>query len=250
VLLAALFVGAWQWVPTIPGLASTWPIFDPFFVSSPSRIGRELWRLTSGANNTPLIYEPFIRSLGTALAGAFVGMVSGCLSGLVCSSSVMLNRIVRPFLVMFNAVPKITLIPVVVLIGGATPLSDATVAFMVVFFLIFFNAYEGGISVAPEILHNARILGCGWLDELRRIRFPFVFAWTFAGLPNAISFGLISSVTAELFTGSSGLGAILLVAVYSANADLTFAVAIVLGTTGVILVLLSDAARARVLHWW
>jgi NitT/TauT family transport system permease protein len=249
-LIVASMLAAWQWIPQIPGAAKVSPAFDPFFISSPDRLGHILYRLATGAHHTTTIWGPFERSVVPALIGTAIAIVAGALAGLICSNWEMLNRVVRPFVLVGNSLPRITLIPIVVVLAGPTSTADIMIGFIVVFFLVFWNAYEGGISVPRETLENVRILGASRAQELRRVRFPYVLVWTFASLPNAIGFGLTAIVTAELFTGSNGLGEVLLIAVQTANADLTVAVTVVLGLTGLLLIGCATMLRRRVLHWW
>jgi NitT/TauT family transport system permease protein len=250
VVIVAAFLAGWQWIPEIHGAAHVSPVFDHFFVSSPLRQARTLYRLATGAHNTPTIWTPFERSVVPALIGTAIAIITGGLSGLICSNWDMLNRIARPFVLLGNSVPRITLIPIFIVIAGPTSTTDIMIGFLSVFFLVFFNAYEGGVSVPPEALENIRILGASRNQELRRVRFPYVLVWTFASLPVAIGFGLTAIVTAELFTGSNGLGQLLLISVQTANADLTIAVTIVLAITGVVLIGLASLLKKRVLHWW
>ena len=248
--IVALLLAVWQWVPQIPGASKVSPVFDSFFVSSPSLFMSELYRLAVGANNTPMIWGPFARSVLPAVIGTAIAIAAGAGCGLVCSNWLTLNRIARPFMMVGNSVPRITLIPIVIIIFGPTTAADIVVGFLVVFFLVFWNAYEGGISVPRETLENVRILGASPFEELWRVRLPYVLVWTLASMPVAIGFGLTAIVTAELFTGSSGLGKLLLIAIQTANADLTFAVAFVLALTGLALIGLANLIRRRVLHWW
>ena len=249
-LPAAVVLAAWQWVPSIPGISHTFAFADPFFISSPLRIAKELYNLFTGAHSTPPVWGPLYRTVSTAVVGSALALVVGAGFGLVCSNWNQVNIVVRPYLSLFNAFPKVAMIPIIILVVGSSFLADTVTAFIIVFFLVFFNAYEGGSSVVPEVLDNARILGAGWRDQMLLVRWPFVTAWTFAALPNAIAFGLVGTVTAELFTGGAGIGQILIVAMNTSNADLTFAVAAVLGTVGVIATLTADALRRRLLHWW
>lgn len=250
VLLVAGFLAGWEWIPEIHGASSVSPVFDHFFVSSPLRQAHTLYRLATGSHHTPTIWSPFERSVVPALLGTAIAIVAGGLAGLICSNWETLNRIARPFVLLGNSVPRITLIPIFIVIAGPTSTTDILIGFMSVFFLVFFNAYEGGVSVPPETLENVRILGASRNQELRRVRFPYVLVWTFASLPVAIGFGLTAIVTAELFTGSNGLGQLLLIAVQTANADLTVAVTIVLAITGVVFIGLASLLKKRVLHWW
>ncbi len=249
-LIVALLLAGWQWIPAIPGAAKYSAVFDPFFVSSPSRLAVTLYDLATGADSTPTIWVPFFSSVIAAILGTALAVAAGAAAGLICSNWALLNKVVRPFLVTFNALPRITLIPIFVIIVGPSIAADVAIGFIVVFFLVFFSAYEGGMSVPEEMLDNARILGASSSECLRRLRLPYVMVWTFAQLPNAIAFGLTTIVTTELFTGSNGLGRLLLIAVQTANADLTFAVAVVLAVAGLALNSIASAVRRRVLHWW
>lgn len=249
--LVAVFLAGWQWIPAIPGATSVSPVLDPFFVSSPWRVVVELWERMTGVGNQPdLIWKPFFETLIPSLLATLISLGLGAAAGLVCSNWETIDRVAKPFLLAANALPRIVLIPVIILIAGGSVRSNITVGVLVVFFLVFWNAFEGGRSVSPEVMDNAKLLGAGSWDQLRIIRWPYVMAWSFAQLPNAITFGLTAVVTAEVFTGSSGLGQLMTIALNTANADLTMAVALLLGITGVLLVLLAGLLRDRVLHWW
>lgn len=249
VLLVAAFLALWQWLPQVPNIRGAVVWLDPFFISSPARCAVKLWQIVGGAGHTQLIWPALLRTVGTALVGSVAALVVGVAEGLLLSDSDAVNRVVRPFLTLFNALPKVAIIPVIVLIAGSSSVSDAVVAFVGVLFLALFSAYEGGRSVPTEMWQNARLLGAGRTEIIRRVRWPFALAWTFAQLPNVIAFGLVGTVTAELFTGSSGIGQTLILAVDSANADLTLSVVLLLALVGTALVLLGDLVKARRLHW-
>jgi NitT/TauT family transport system permease protein len=155
-----------------------------------------------------------------------------------------------PFIMAINAVPRIALIPVIVIIVGPNENASIVTAITVVFFIVFFNAYEGGRKIAREVLQNARLLGYDGLSIMWRIRLPYVVAWTFASLPNAISFSLLAVVTTEILTGASGIGKLILVSEDTVNATLTFAVVCILAVIGLFLVMATTLARSRLLFWW
>ena len=252
VVVLAAILAAWQWVPSIHALRKVSPAFDPFFISSPQRLAKTLYYLAvGGVRGIPLIWRPFENSVVPAVIGTAIAVVAGALAGLVCSNWVTLNRVVRPFVIVGNALPRITMIPIIVIIAGPTKTANIIIGFLVVFFLVFWNAYEGGVSVSQETLENVRILGATRFQQLRRVRLPYVLVWTFASLPNAVGFGLTAIITSELFTGgSNGLGQVLLLAVQTVNSDLTFSVTIIIGITGLLLIGSASLLRKRVLHWW
>ncbi len=249
IAIVVAFLAGWQWLPTIPGASNVSPVFDSFFVSSPERVAKTIFELMTGANGTPMVWGDFMRSIVPAIGGTALAVAFGAVAGLVCSNWETLNRVVRPFLVLFNALPRITLIPIVIVIAGPTSVANMIIGFIVAFFLVFFNAYEGGVSVSKDALNNMKILGAGPRDQLLQVRLPHVLTWTFASLPNAIAFGVTAIVTAELFGGSQGLGRLLLVSVQTANADLTVSVAVLLGVTSLLLIGLAERIKRRVLHW-
>jgi NitT/TauT family transport system permease protein len=248
IAIIAAFLAAWQWPDKIPVLRG-FGFTDSFFISRPSLVAREVADLAIGSHGTPLIWRPFLNTFESAIIGTASAIVVGALGGLLLSNSTVLEHLARPFLFFLNSVPRVAVVPVFVLVVANASQADALTAFTVVVFLVFFNAFEGGIGVPLELIQNARILGAGPLGIMWRVRWPEVLAWTFASLPNAISFGLVGSVTAELFTGSVGVGQLLTAAVDTSNATLTFALVFILTIAGVILVLAANIVRRRVLRW-
>lgn len=248
--IVAAFLAAWEWIPQIPGAPHVTPAFDSFFISSPEKVARTMYYLAVGGHNTPLIWTPLRQSIVPAVLGTAISVAAGALAGLICSTWQLLNRVVRPFIVAANALPRITLIPIVVVIFGAGSTTDISIAFLTVFFLVFWNAYEGGVSVPHETLDNVRLLGASRFEQLRRVRLPYVLVWTFASLPSAIGFGVTVVITAEVLTASTGIGKVLLLSVQNVQPALTFALAIVTALIGLVLVGAAELIRKRVLHWW
>ena len=248
--LLATFLLAWQYLPQVPALKAMGHLFDPYFVSSPQRIARELYNLATGSENSPVIWGFIWATVYASLLGTAIGMVLGAAFGLVLSNFRFLSEVMRPFIIGMNAVPRIALVPIIVIVFGPTATSCVIISVLVVFFVAFFNAYEGGTSVREELVQNARLLGANDWRILTAIRLPFVMAWTLASLPLSVTFAVITVVTAEILTGVPGMGSLLGTAAVTGNAALTFAVVIALAIVGVAITLAADAIRARVLHWW
>ena len=248
-VLAAVLL-AWQYLPDIGWLRAQFNFLDPYYISSPSEIVVKLRDLIAPGENEPFLWDFAWPTIKASLLGTFIGTTAGALCGLVLSNMPYLSDVLRPFIVALNAVPRIALIPIIVILWGPSLTAAVVTAITVVFFVVFFNAYEGGRSVAPEVLQNARILGASRTQLMYRIRARYVLAWTVTALPNAVSFGLISVVTAEVLTGTFGMGRLLLDAVTSVQSDLTFAVVVVLSVIGMTLVGLTEILRRRWLRWW
>jgi NitT/TauT family transport system permease protein len=250
VLIVAVFLGAWQGVPEIPGITKVSKFLDPFFISSPSSVAVKVWDLLTGSAGTSVIWPQLATTVGAALVGSAAGVIVGGVGGLLCGGNEQLYKIVRPLVMALNAVPRITLVPIIVVVFGASPSADAISAAMLVVFIVFYNAVEGARSVSPETIEFTRLLGATKAERLMKVRGPYALAWVFASLPNAISFGLVGAVTTELFTGSKGLGELMITAVDTADAALTFAVVVILAIVGIILFQGVDYSRRKAVSWW
>jgi NitT/TauT family transport system permease protein len=243
------FLAAWEYLPKVGSLAEQTHWLNPFFISSPSRVSQRLYDLFSGSirvNIWPYIWATF----GAALIGTVIGMGFGFVLGLILSNSVMASRILHPFIVAINAIPRIALIPIIVILFGLGFETSVVIGVMVVFFIAFFNAYEGGKNVAAAQMHNARILGASDLQILIHVRMRYALAWTLAALPLGITFAVLSVVTGEILTGRKGLGQLLLLSTSTADSTLTFSVVVILAVLTLIVVGVAEFGKRKVLHWW
>jgi NitT/TauT family transport system permease protein len=249
-LLLAVVLLSWEFVPRIAALHSVSPVFNPFFISSPSRIYERLVELSSSHPGRPSIWQPLSQTLKATFLGVGIGTAMGAAAGLLLSNSRRAQLVLEPFLTLLNATPRIALVPIFVIIAGPTTTASVATAIAVVFFVVFYNARAGGMSVPSHVINNARILGASGGETMLFVRLRYVLIWTFASLPNAISFGLVSVVTAELLTGQIGMGRLLLDSITNVDATLTFVVVAVLAVAGVILVTAAELISRRATHWW
>jgi NitT/TauT family transport system permease protein len=250
ICLLVLFIAGWQFLPTLRPLQRVSHLFDRFFVGSPTDVAVTIGRMIVGAKGTVTIWPYLWPTFGAAIAGTIIGMVTGGLAGLILSNSEFLSEVVRPFIVAANATPRIALIPIVVLLVGPEFSASIIISVLVVFFVAFFNAYEGGVTIPTHVVHNAKLLGADGWDIMRHIRFPYVAAWTMAALPLGVTFAVISVVTAEIFTGYPGMGRLLVDASVSAQSSMTFALTLLLATLGLTIVIIAEHVKKRILHWW
>jgi NitT/TauT family transport system permease protein len=240
----------WEYLPKIDWLSERYKFLDPFFISSPTEVARTLGELATGSNGRPSLWPYARETVSAALLGTAIGTLLGAFCGLVLSHSDRANEVLRPLIVALNAVPRIAIIPIFVILFGPSLTAGVVTAVTVVFFVVFFNAYEGGRSVPPEVIQNAKLLGATHMQVMLRFRWPYALAWTIASLPNAVAFGLLIVVTTEILSGTAGLGRLILDSTTSLQADLTFAVVVVLSIFGIVFVTLTGLLRRRWLHWW
>jgi NitT/TauT family transport system permease protein len=248
-IVAAILL-AWQYLPEIGWVTSHIKWTSRFFISSPAGVTRQLSDLATGHNTQGVTLWPYLEQTVVAtVAGSAMGLVLGALAGLVLSNSPRASQVLQPFVIVANSIPRIALIPVVILIAKPTTNAEIITIVLVVFFLAFFNAVEGGRSVSQAMLENARLLGAGPLNLMQTVRLPVVLQWTFATVPNAVSFGLIVAVTTELLGGLPGMGSLLQTAMQNIDAPYTFAIVVVLALVGLLLSLAGRKLRDGVIRW-
>lgn len=249
ILIIAIILVIWQYVPTIGWVSHHVRFFNRFFISSPSEIAKGIRDLAIGSNGSVLVWSYLETTVVSTLVGSAIGIILGAIVGLILSNNVGLSKVLQPFIAVMNSVPRVALIPIFILISGPTVTSEVISVVAVVFFLGFFNAYEGGRSVRAVTLEYAKVLGASPWKVILYVRMPSVLEWTFAAVPNALSFALVVSVTTELLAGIPGMGYLLLTATTNIDATLTFSIIVILGVVGVFLFYLSSYASNRVVHW-
>jgi NitT/TauT family transport system permease protein len=246
ILILVLFLGLWELLTGIPWMQKN-SIFDPFFISRPSLIAARIWLWLQPGRNS--IWPHLVATLYATGLGLGVGVISGFALGVALAQSKFWARVLSPFIIALNSTPRIAFVPLITMLFGLGLASKVVTSWFVVFFLVFFNTYKGANSVEQELVNFCRTLGGRPMQILWRVRIPTAAAWTFASLPNAISFALIGVVLAEFVGSTTGMGYIMTTSLATLNATDMFASITILSVLGVGLVYLLRAVEARLLHW-
>lgn len=244
--ILVVFFGAWEGLTRIPVVAQN-TLFDPFFISRPSLIAVRLFEWVQPGRNS--LWPDLTDTLVATFWGLLVGAGSGFVVGMVLSMSRSLASVLNPFIVALNSMPRIAFVPLITMFFGFGLATKVVTAWFVVFFLVFFNTYKGGLSVEKDLVDFCRTLGATQRQILWRVRVPTAAAWTFASLPNAISFALIGVVLAEFVGSGTGMGYQMILALAAMNATNMFATVFVLSIVGLCLVYGVQFFERRLLHW-
>jgi NitT/TauT family transport system permease protein len=263
VIILAVLLSVWEWgfevaKATLPK-ALVPSILDPYFISKPSAIWNSFLRLgcfTDKAGFAACLDENpnnlFLATLVTLknMAWGFIwGTGLGVLCGLVLGRSDYLSQICQPFIVALNSIPRIALVPLIILIFGLGDLSKVVTAGIVVFFVVFFNTFEGTRSVDRDQIAAARLLGASELTVLRTVVIPSALAWVFASLTPAVSFALIGVIVGEFIGAERGLGKLIIEAEARANAAEMMVAIFVMMIVGIILAYVVRRVQAYLLRW-
>ncbi len=250
--ILAVLMGAWEWLTGIKAISRTPGLYwlDPFFVSRPSVIVQRFVYLASDQVRLT-IWAMALSTVQSTLWGFMVGVSTGFAAGLVLGRNDRLASVFEPYIIAFNSLPRIALVPLITMIFGFGLLAKIVLAWTIVFFIVFFNTFQGARSVDPDLIHSARFLGASDRQIMRTVVVPSALAWTFASLTPSISFALIGVVVGEFLGGESGggLGYLIIQSLGTLNAADMMVALLALGVIGIVLALGIKQVETRLLRW-
>jgi NitT/TauT family transport system permease protein len=250
--ILVVLLAAWEWLTTIKAVSRTPGLYwvDPFFISRPSAIARRFVYLASDQVRLS-IWQMALSTVQSTLWGFTVGVSTGFVVGLVLGRHARAARVLEPYIVAFNSLPRIALVPLVTMIFGFGLLAKVVLAWTIVFFIVFYNTFQGARSVDADLIHSARFLGAGERAVMRTVVVPSALAWTFASLTPSISFALIGVVVGEFLGGESGggLGYLIIQSLGTLNAADMMVALVSLGVIGIVMALGIKQLERRLLRW-
>ena len=190
-----LLVGGWELA-----IALGWG--DPFFFSQPSAIMARIWQWLADGS----IWHHLAVTLFEALLAFLLGTGFGVAFGLALARIELLAAILDPYIRILNALPRVILAPIFLLWFGLGIASKVALAVSLVFFVVFFNTFQGVREVNPVILNNARMLQASDRQLLRYVYLPSAMTWIFSSLHTSIGFALVGAVIGEYMGADQGMG--------------------------------------------
>jgi NitT/TauT family transport system permease protein len=263
IVILATVLTIWEWgfdfaKATLPK-ALVPSILDPYFISKPTAIWNSFLKLGCFADragfvacfneNPNNLWLATVVTLKNMWWGFLWGAGLGILTGLVLGRSHYLTKIFEPFIVAMNSIPRIALVPLIILMFGLGDMSKVVTAGIVVFFVVFFNTFEGTRSVDRDQVAAARLLGASELTVLRTVVIPSAMAWVFASLTPAVSFALIGVIVGEFIGAERGLGKLIIEAEARANAAEMMVAIFVMMIVGIVLAFFVRLVQAYLLRW-
>ncbi len=183
-------------------LTVTTNLLSPFFFGTPLAVlERTVKDFASGA----IWYHLGITLLETALAFV-IGTVSGIAFGFWFARAPLVSVVFDPYIKAVNALPRVVLAPIFALWLGLGIWSKVALGVTLVFFIVFFNVYQGVKEVSPVVLANARMLGANSRHLFRHVYLPSALSWVFSSLHTAVGFAMVGAVVGEYLGSSAGLG--------------------------------------------
>ncbi|MFF4909987.1 ABC transporter permease [Streptomyces sp. NPDC001260] len=200
--LAVFVIGGWQ-------AFTTWGIVDPFFFGQPSGIWQRLIDLFRHGTQFGSFYANIWTTIQEALVGFVVGSLTGIVFGVVLGQSRYLSDVLGPYIKMVNAIPRIVLGSIFIVAFGIGVTPKILLAAVLVFFIVFFNAFQGVREVDRNVLANVRVLGASRMQITRHVIVPSALTWIIASLHSAFGFAIVGALVGEVLGAQSGLGLVI-----------------------------------------
>jgi NitT/TauT family transport system permease protein len=248
VLLLAGVFGLW-YVMTEPGLIPPFYFDDPtrakFFFGQPLEVLKRIWIWFSGGS----IYLHLGVTLIETLLAFAIGTALGLVLGLWLALSPTASTLADPYIKAMNAMPRVILAPIFAVWFGLGITSKVVFGITLVFFIVFFNVYQGVKEVSPVVLANARMLGASGRQLLRYVYLPSATSWVFSSLHTSIGLAFVGAVVGEYLGSARGVGYLIHQAEGVFDIDTVFAGILVLTMFALALDFAVTQIENRLLVW-
>src|SRR5262245_49535184 len=231
-------------------LLTTVPIFgvmvlDPFFFSTPENVARRIIRWFYEGT----IWHHIWITLVESVLAFVIGSVAGILIGFWFAQQPRIAAVFDPYVKMMNALPRIVLAPIFALWLGLGIRSKVALGVTLVFFVVFFNVYQGVNEVSPTVLANARMLGMNERQLMQHVYWPSALSWMFSSLHTSVGFAVVGAVVGEYLGAAAGLGYLIQQSEGLLDATGVFAGIVVLATFVIVIDWMVTLAERRLLAW-
>src|SRR5271165_1745970 len=226
--------GGWQ-------LFTSLKIVDPFFFGQPSGVVSKLADWAKHGTGFGSIWLQVWTTMEEAILGFLIGVAGGVVLGVLLGQVRFLSEVLTPYIKAVNALPRIVLGSIFLIFLGLGAPSKIVLAAFLVFFVVFFNAFQGVREVDGNLVNNVRILGASRLQVVRNV--------VIASLHVAFGFAVIGAVVGEFLGAQHGLGVIIADAQNNFDADGIFAAMVIIGAIALVAEWLISLLERRLLAW-
>ncbi|HKB34085.1 MAG TPA: ABC transporter permease, partial [Candidatus Dormibacteraeota bacterium] len=222
---------------------------DVFFWSQPTAIAAKLWIwITQGTDLGPL-WDQVLVTMEETVGGFIAGSILGIIFGVALGRSPLLSDVLGPYIKAANAIPRVLMGALFAVALGLDIRSKIATAAVLVFFVVFFNAFQGVREVDRNLIANARILGADERRLTTEILIPSALSWIIASLHISFGLALVGAVVGELFGATQGLGELIYAAKNNFDTAGVFAGITLLAAMALVAEALITALENRLIKW-
>lgn len=216
-----------------------------FFFSTPLDVAERIWKLFY----TGTIWKHLWITLAETMLAFVIGSGAGIVIGFWFARQPRVAAVFDPYVKMANALPRVVLAPIFMLWFGLGIWSKVALGFTLVFFIVFFNVYQGVKEVSPVVLANARMLGMNERQLLRHVYWPSALSWMFSSLHTSVGFALVGAVVGEYLGSAAGLGYLIHEAEGTFDVTGVFAGMVILSAFVILIDYCVTLVEERLLSW-
>lgn len=236
------FLGSWE-------VAGRLNLIDPFFYAMPSSIAGRLYDwITEGTSEGPLWYHLWV-TMEEALIGFFTGSIAGVIIGIALGRNRMASDVFSIYIKLINSVPRVVLAPIFIMLFGLGLASKVALAFVMVFFVVFSNAFQGVREADRAMIANARILGASDWQLTKSVIVPSAMSWIFASLHVSFGFAIIGAIVGEFVGARYGIGLLINIAKGSFDAAGMYAAIVIVMVVALAAEYLMTLVENRLARW-
>jgi len=240
--LLVVALGGWE-------IAARLGFIDPFFFAMPSTIADQIWVwLTEGTSQGPL-WQQVLVTLEETVLGFLIGAVLGIICGVALGRNRLLADVFSIYIKIANSVPRVVLGSIFIISMGLGMASKVALAVVMVFFVVFGNAFQGVREADRNLIANARILGASAHQVTMGVVIPSALSWIIASLHVSFGFALVGAVVGEFLGSRQGIGLLIATAQGTFNAAGVFAAMIVLAVVALAAEFLISLLENRLIKW-
>jgi NitT/TauT family transport system permease protein len=199
-LVAVVSLGLWQFFATVEIFGKM--LLPPFFFSTPVDVFSQIVKWFSSG----VIWKHLFITLWESILAFVIGSIGGVLVGFWFARKPLVAAVFDPYVKMINALPRVVLAPIFALWLGLGIWSKVALGVTLVFFIVFFNVYQGVKEVSNTVLDNGRMLGMNERQLMRHVYWPSALSWMFSSLHTSVGFAVVGAVVGEYLGSAAGLG--------------------------------------------
>jgi NitT/TauT family transport system permease protein len=235
-------VGGWEF-----GVRAGW--IDPFFFGQPSGIVAKLIDWSENGTSIGPLWKQIWVTIYEAGAGFLIGAVMGILCGIALGRNQLLSDVFSIYIKVANSIPRVVLGSIFIVALGLGAASKIALAVVMVFFVVFANAFQGVREADKNLIANARILGASDWQMTRAVVIPSALSWILASLHVSFGFALVGAIVGEFLGAREGMGLLIATAQGSFDSNGVFAAMIVIAVVALIAEWLLTMVEDRLLTW-
>ncbi|CAN5356049.1 ABC transporter permease [soil metagenome] len=241
-IVLVVILGGWE-------ISARYKLIDPFFYSMPSMIWEQIveW-VRDGTSQGPLWTQVLV-TLEETVIGFLIGSIAGVICGILLGRNKLLSDVFSLYIQIANSIPRVVLGSIFVIALGLGMASKVALAVVMVFFVVFGNAFQGVREADKYMIANAQILGASPRQLTTSVVIPSAMSWILASLHVSFGFALVGAVVGEFLGAKEGIGLLISTAQGAFNASGVFAAMIVLAVVALAADFLLSRIEKRLLKW-